>query len=105
MVDAQPGVARVGVSEIIPECVDALAGMKRSQGVGPTLRGKPAKSVSHLDAKQRIVDPSFRLIDVEFARHHVVIADEHNRRASREKFSGMRDQALKPAQLETEFLT
>jgi len=105
MVDAQSGVARVGVTEIVPECVDALAGMKRSQGVSPTLRGKPAKSVSNLDAKQRVVDPSLRLIDVEFGWHYVVIADEHDRRASGEKLGGMRDQALKPAQLEAEFLT
>src|SRR6202042_3866134 len=63
VVDAQSSVSGVGVTEIIPECVYALAGMQRSQGVGPTLCGKPAKRVSHLDAKQRVVDPSPRLMD------------------------------------------
>src|SRR5689334_7769934 len=43
VVDAQAGVAHVGVPEIIPERVDALAGMKRPERVGPALRGEAAK--------------------------------------------------------------
>jgi hypothetical protein len=38
MVDAQPGIAPVGVAEIIPEGVDALARMHAAQGVAPALR-------------------------------------------------------------------
>src|SRR5579872_721170 len=104
MVDAQSGVARIGVAEIIPERVDAFARMKRSKRIGPALRDKPAKSFSHLDAKQSIVDPSLGLVDVEFGRHHVIVAGEHDRRAGREKLLAMRDQALEPAELEAEFL-
>src|SRR5689334_2272667 len=37
VIDAQASVARVGVPEIVPERVDALAGMQRAQRVGPAL--------------------------------------------------------------------
>jgi hypothetical protein len=104
VVDSQSGVARVGVSEIVPEGVDALARVKRAQGVGPTLRDELAKSFADLDAEQRVVDPSLWFVDVEFGRHHVIIAGEHDRRAAREKLGAMRDQPLKPTQLEVEFL-
>jgi hypothetical protein len=42
MVDAQAGVAAVGISEIIPEGVYPLVGMKLSEGIRPTLRKKVA---------------------------------------------------------------
>ena len=99
VVDAQAGVARVGVPEIVPERVDPLAGMQRAQRVGPALRDKPAKGFAHLGAEQRVVDPALRLVDVELGRHDVVVAGEHDRRAGREQLGGVRDQPLEPAQL------
>src|SRR3984957_12685281 len=50
VVEAQSRVTRVGVSEIVPEGVDALSRMKRSQRVGPALRDQPAEGFTHLDA-------------------------------------------------------
>ena len=69
MIDTEPGVAGEGITEILPECIDALAGVKLPQGVGPALRHKQAVSFPHLGPEQRVVDPSFRRIDVEIGRH------------------------------------
>ena len=74
----RPGIARIGVPEIIPEGVDALARMKRAERVGPALANKPAVRLAHLRPKQRIVHPALRLVDVEIGRHHVVIAGKHD---------------------------
>ena len=78
--------------------------MQRSQGVRPALRNEPTEIFAHLDAEQRVVDPSFGFVDVELGRHHVIVAGEHDRRAAREKFGGMGDQAIEPTELEVEFL-
>ena len=51
MIDPEPGVTGVGVSEIVPERVNALAGVKRSQRVGPTLIDKPAVGFTDFRAK------------------------------------------------------
>src|SRR5512144_577583 len=37
MIDLHAGIPAIGVSEVIPECVDPLAGMELAEGVGPTL--------------------------------------------------------------------
>src|SRR6185437_1546122 len=62
VIDAQAGVARVSVPKIVPKGVDALAGMKGAQSVGPTLRDQAAKGFANLDAEQGVIDPSLRLV-------------------------------------------
>ena len=44
MIDAEPGVAGEGITKILPERIDALAGVELPQGVGPALRDKQAVS-------------------------------------------------------------
>jgi hypothetical protein len=75
MVDAQSGVARISISEIVPERGDALARMKGPQRIGSTLRDEPGKRFLDLGGKQRVVDPSLGLINVEFGRHHTIVAE------------------------------
>jgi hypothetical protein len=48
VIDAETGVTRESVPEILPECIDALARMQRPQGIGPALRDKIAIGVPHL---------------------------------------------------------
>ena len=56
------------------------------------------KSVPDLRTKERVVDPSLRLIDVEVGWHHIVIADERDGRIQGEQFACVRDQPFEPAQ-------
>ena len=37
MIDAQPGIPCKRISKIVPEGVDGLVGMERTERVGPTL--------------------------------------------------------------------
>lgn len=103
MVDAQPGIASIGIPKELPEGVDAFAGVKRAQGVDSTLCGKLTEGVAHLRPEQRIIDPSLRRIDIEPGRHDVVVAREHDRLLQREQGGRMRNQPLEPVQLVAEF--
>ena len=60
MIDAETGVARKGVPEILPEGVDPLIGMQRPQRVGPALRDQVAIGVAHLRPEQSVIDPALR---------------------------------------------
>jgi hypothetical protein len=51
MIDAETGVATEGVTKILPECIDALAGVQSPQGVGPPLRDKTVIGVPYLGRK------------------------------------------------------
>src|ERR1700737_2634332 len=74
VVDAQTRVSRIGVPKIIPEGVNPLARMKRAQRVGPALFRQRMKGSPHFGAKKSIVEPAFRLVDVQLPSHYVVAA-------------------------------
>ena len=38
------------------------------------------KSLPHLRTKQGVIHPPFGLINIEFRRHHIVVADERHGR-------------------------
>jgi hypothetical protein len=99
MIDAKPGIAGEGITKILSECIDALAGVQLPQGVGPTLGDKQVVRFPHLGPEQRAIDPSFRRVDVEIGRHDIVVAGEHNRPAGRQRDLGMWCQPAEPAQL------
>src|SRR3954465_11885060 len=65
VVDAQSGVARPGISDVVPKGVDALVWVKCAQSVGPALRNEIAEDSAHLRSEQGVVDPALRLVDVE----------------------------------------
>ena len=65
MVNAQPGVAAVGISEIIPEGVYPLVGMELSEGIRPTLRKKVAIGGADFRAEKRVIWPAAGFVDTE----------------------------------------
>src|SRR5215831_14230350 len=73
MIDMKAGIAAERIPEIFPESVDPLSRMQSPQRVGPALRDKTAIGPSHLWAKQCIIDPSFRRINVEIGRHDIKV--------------------------------
>ena len=91
------GVATEGVREIFPERVDPFAGVQSPQRVGSALRDKAAIGPSHFGPEERVIDPSLRRVDVEIARHEVIVAGEHGRFAGREQAPGMFRQPVEPA--------
>ena len=74
MIDAETGVATEGVTKILPEGINTLAGVLLSQRVGPTLPDKTAIGVPHLRPKPRIINPALWCLDVKIGRHDVVVA-------------------------------
>jgi len=50
MIDAQPGVALIGISEVIPKGVDTLAWMQLTHRIGPPLSDEARESVPALRA-------------------------------------------------------
>ena len=72
MVDAQPRVAAASIPEIIPECIDALVRMERSQRIGPALSDEASIGVPDFRAKQGVIYPSLRLVDVELGGYDIV---------------------------------
>src|SRR5271166_6449047 len=102
VIDAQPRIPSPSVPEVIPEGVDALAGMLLAHGIGPALGDEPSERVPHLGPEESIIDPALGLIDVEVGRYDVVVAGENDRRARRQEVFGVLCQTLKPAQLVVE---
>ncbi len=76
VVDPEPGISAKSVSEIVPECVDLLVGMKMPQSIRPPLLNKRFEGVSRFDAEECVVFPPLRFVNVEFCRHDIVIADK-----------------------------
>lgn len=105
MIDAQPGISCKRISKIIPEGVDGLVGMERTERVGPTLFEQPEIGCARFGSEESVVEPALGLVDVEIGRHHVEVACEHHRLAGGEKFAGMRDQPVEPAKFVVEFRT
>ena len=58
MIDPQPGVSRISISEEFPERIDPLVRVKRAQRIKPTLRDNPVKGVAHLGAEQGVIAPA-----------------------------------------------
>src|SRR5579872_1598647 len=105
MIDAQPGVAAVGITKVVPEGINALARMQLAYRVLPTSRNESSECLADLGPEERIVEPSFRLIDVELSRHDVVIAGENNRFVRAKKCIRVLRQTLEPAELVIELRT
>ena len=99
VVDAKSGIAREGVSEILPEGVYALVWVERPQSVGPTVIDQAAISLTDFRSEQSVVAPSLWSVDIDIGRHDVVVAHKSRRNLSLQKFGGMGLEALEPLQL------
>src|SRR6187402_2824361 len=102
MIEPQAGVAAPGVPEVIPEGIDPFVRMERAYSVGPALIDEAAEGEPDLGAEERVIDPTLRLVDVEFGRHDVEIAGEHHRHAAFQELGGVRGKTLEPSELVVE---
>ena len=103
VVDAQAGIAAVGVAEIIPECVDGVVWMKLAQGVGPALRDKCVEGCADFGSEEGVIHPFFRFVDVFFGRHDIVVAGEDHGFAGCEELGCVDGQPLEPIHFVVEF--
>src|SRR5215218_5888209 len=102
MIEPQAGVAAPGVPEVIPEGIDPFVRMERAYSVGPALIDEAAIGKPDLGAEERVIDPTLRLVDVEFGRHDVEIAGEHHRHTAFQELGGVRGKTLEPSELVVE---
>src|SRR3569833_69258 len=78
MIDPETSIAAKGIAEIIPERIDLFIGVKMPQGVCPSLRHELFKCSACLGTKERIIYPALGFVDIQFGRHDVVVACEHD---------------------------
>jgi hypothetical protein len=65
VVDAQAGIARPAVAQVVPEGVDALVGMARTDRVRPALLEQRRICRAALRLQQRVAEPRAGVVDVE----------------------------------------
>src|SRR5829696_9383346 len=102
MIEPQAGVAAPCVPEVITEGIDPLVRMEHAYSVGPALIDEAAEGEPDLRAKERVIDPTLGLVDVEFGRHDVEIAGEHHRHAAFQELGGVRGKAREPSEFVVE---
>src|SRR6516165_7892843 len=78
MIDAQPGIALIGVTKVVPERIDLRVRVLRANRIRPSLPQQLRVGFAHLDAEERIVHPALRLVDIALGGYHVVITREHD---------------------------
>src|SRR6202795_4074732 len=94
MINAQSGVASIGVAKIIPEGIDGLSGMRGADRIHPAMPEQMRECFANFGSEQRVVNPAFWLIHVGLRRYHVVIAGQNDRSAREKQFGSMRDQTV-----------
>src|SRR5712691_550862 len=96
MINAQPGIAPPGISEIVPKGIDALARVQLTHRIGPAPSDEASEGVPHLGTEERIIKPALWLIDVKIGRHNIVVASENDGRGRGEQRVSMLGQAREP---------
>src|SRR5208283_2949856 len=102
MIDAQAGVAREIISEVVPESVNVLVRMQLAHGVGPTLSDQVSKGLASLGTEERVLHPALGLVNINLGRDHIVVAGENGWRVGREEILRVFRQALEPTELVVE---
>src|SRR5690606_26968246 len=74
VVEPEACVALPALSHGVPECVDALAGMLVSKGIGPAAADQRSVCGTRLRLNQCILVPRLGGVDVEIGRRHIEIA-------------------------------
>ncbi len=98
MIDPQARVTHPGISEVIPESIDALVWMQLPYGVGPAQSDEACEGFPYFRPKKRIIKPAFRLVDIQISRDNVVVAGENGGRFRGEQIFCMFRQALYPTE-------
>src|ERR1700689_2538123 len=102
MIDAQAGVASEIVSEVVPESVDELVRMQLAHGVGPALSDQVSEGLTRFGTEERVIHPTFRLVDINLGGDHVVVAGENDGRVGSEEIFRMFRQAIDPTEFVVE---
>src|SRR5215472_14814233 len=102
MIDAQPGIALIGVAKVVPERIDLRLRVQRTNRIRPALPQQLRVRLANLDPEERIVHPALRLVDIALGGDDVVIAGEHHGGSVRDQLGGVASEALEPAQLVVE---
>jgi len=102
MIDAQPGIALIGIAKIVPERIDLCLRVQRSNRIRPALPQQLRIRLTNLDPEERIVHPAPRLVHITLGGDDVVIAGEHHGGIARDQLGGVTRQSLEPAQLVVE---
>src|SRR5438309_676223 len=102
VINAQTGIARIRIAEVVPERIDLFIEMQDPDGIGPSLGEQSCELLTDLDPEKGIVDPALRFVDIPLRRNDVVIAGKDHRGAAGDELGGMGDQAIKPTQFVVE---
>src|SRR5215472_2851857 len=102
MIDAQPGIALIGVAKVVPERIDVRVGVQRANRIRPALPQQLRVRLTNLDPEEGIVHPALRLVHIALGGDDVVIAGEHHGAWVRNQLGSVTSQSLEPAQLVVE---
>ena len=80
MVDTDPGIALKRVPPVVPEGVDALIRVELHDRVRPPLPEELSKLLARFRRVERVLEPTFGLVDIALRRDHVVIAQDDGRK-------------------------
>src|SRR4029079_3591000 len=78
VVDSQSCIAGEGPAKIFPERIDALIGMKLSDGVRPTQPDEVRIGLTNFGTKESVVAPAFGGIDIKVGRDGVEVAGKND---------------------------
>jgi hypothetical protein len=103
VIDAEARIPRKGVSPVLPEGVDALFRVQLPDRIDPPLSKKPLVGLPYFGAKQGVIAPALRRVDVEVRRYDVEVARQNDPAAPRKEVSRAGLQPVQPTQLKVEF--
>jgi hypothetical protein len=104
VVDTDAVVLLPGAGLIVPERVDAGAGLAGAQSVGEAERLQAAQRGARFRLEERVVDPRLRALGVDGLGDDVVVAGEDEGFLLVEQIAGVRLEPLHPGQLVGKFL-
>jgi hypothetical protein len=99
VINPQPAISFPVLTEVIPEGVDRLVGMQRSDSIHPALIEEALPAGPCFRLQQRVFPPGARIVNVGVGGHDVEVTGEKGRMRAVDERHGMDNEPLKPAQL------
>ena len=78
VIQSETRIAPIGVSEVIPERINAVCRMKLPDCIDPALGDEFAEGMAHVGVEQRVFGSALRLVDIEVGRNHIVVACQNH---------------------------
>src|SRR5579875_972953 len=100
MVDAPPPVMRKSVPKIVPVGILHPVGVQLAEHVLKSPAGRVTVSLTRVDVEIRIVDAAIGMVNIDWLRRYVQIAEPNGRFCRIEVFGEIAAYAVKPFQLE-----